>query len=1000
MSGRILTLASQPNLCRCAATLVIAWALMLRGEVAAEELTMPAADQSPIKISADFSQEWMQGRSRVLLLRGRCQIEHAPSRIQAEKLVVWQRSFGGRTQLHVYAEEQVRVDRPGRSFTESTLFVELTTQADVTLQVAHRLTDSAAENDSLYQRAVKRRQATQQVKVQQTQLLLPAEPPGPEFPDMRIEPAQTDVRRIRTFPRSAVPFNVLSFKSEDTTPPEQILVLTGGVNLIIDGVVGGVSVDLAADRVVIWTVASDEEEFSPEFLQSQDTPFQIYLEGNIVIRQGLTTTRAARAFYDAREKRAMIVDAELRAELPDHGGVFRIRAERLRQLARDSFHAQNTWLTTSRMGKPGYRIQASDVFLDYRAVPDWLGGGDTEVDPVTGVTKEREIAWITTMNNAFFLDDYPLMFAPYLSSPAEDPKIPLRQIAVAYDDVFGVQLKTGWSISQLFGMEIPQSVEWNGLFDIYSDRGPAAGSTINYDVQNFLGIPGATRGKGLIYHVHDDGTDNLGLDRRSLEPESHERWVASLQHRQHLPFSSTFEAEVGVVSDRNFWEQYYEEEFDTEKDLETLVSLKQQSDNWQAKLWARPQINDFETNTQWAPRGDLYVLGEPVFNSPLTWSMHSSAGYAHLHPADAPTDPADTFSPLPYVTDAEGLVAMTRHELNLPFWLGPINVTPFALGEAAYWGDDFSGNEIDRLVGSVGIRSSLAMSRAFPEVCSDIFNLHGLAHKMLFEVEYSLTESNLNLSDIPQFNEFDENAQERFRYRLLTNTFSGALPPFFEPRFYAVRNGVGRGVADPYHELIDDQQVVRFRWRNRLQTKVGPPERRRIKDWMTLDLEAALFPNPDEDNFGEEIGLLGARYAWHLSDRTSFLANAQYDLFDNAPEIWNVALLSQRSQRGSVYVGYRQVKGASLDSQILTASFSYRMSPKWVTSFGTAYDVAEENDLGQSLTITRIGGDFLIHLGAHYDSSKGNAGVAISIEPRWGSLHESSTQLSSLLGIR
>jgi hypothetical protein len=207
-------------------------------------------------------------------------------------------------------------------------------------------------------------------------------------------------------------------------------------------------------------------------------------------------------------------------------------------------------------------------------------------------------------------------------------------------------------------------------------------------------------------------------------------------------------------------------------------------------------------------------------------------------------------------------------------------------------------------------------------------------------------------------------------------------------------------VTTPYHELIDDQQVLRMAWRHQLQTKVGPPERLRIKDWMTLDLEASYFPNANRDNFGEDLGLLGAFYRWNIGDRTSILASAQYDLFDNAPEIWNIALLSQRGARGSVYLGLRQIKGANLNSQIATASFSYSMGPKWIATVGTAYDLGETRNAGQSLTVTRVGADFLLHVGATFDASKGNAGIALAIEPRFGPFRSSATRLSSLLGSR
>jgi hypothetical protein len=76
------------------------------------------------------------------------------------------------------------------------------------------------------------------------------------------------------------------------------------------------------------------------------------------------------------------------------------------------------------------------------------------------------------------------------------------------------------------------------------------------------------------------------------------------------------------------------------------------------------------------------------------------------------------------------------------------------------------------------------------------------------------------------------------------------------------------------------------------------------------------------------------------------------------------------------------------------------MSPKWASTFSTAYDVAENQNRGQSLTVSRIGGDWIFHLGLNYDWSKNNAGIGFSIEPRLGHFRTSRTQLSSLLGIR
>jgi hypothetical protein len=167
---------------------------------------------------------------------------------------------------------------------------------------------------------------------------------------------------------------------------------------------------------------------------------------------------------------------------------------------------------------------------------------------------------------------------------------------------------------------------------------------------------------------------------------------------------------------------------------------------------------------------------------------------------------------------------------------------------------------------------------------------------------------------------------------------------------------------------------------------------------MTLDLETSVFPDEDQ-NFGENLGLLSGRYTWNVGARTKLLANGIFDVFDGGQKIWNVGVLSQRSSRGSVYVGFRQVEAGPIDSQLLVGSFSYHPSEKWVATFGTSFDVAEGIDRGQSATVTRIGEYLLFHAAAGYDRSRNAFGVGFSIEPKFGSYGNGSTQLSSLLGV-
>ncbi len=75
------------------------------------------------------------------------------------------------------------------------------------------------------------------------------------------------------------------------------------------------------------------------------------------------------------------------------------------------------------------------------------------------------------------------------------------------------------------------------------------------------------------------------------------------------------QSELSYLSDRNWLEQYREKEFDTGKDYETLLYMRQNLDNWGWSTMGRPRLYNYYNETQWLPRGDLVCSGlaEPLF---------------------------------------------------------------------------------------------------------------------------------------------------------------------------------------------------------------------------------------------------------------------------------------------------------------------------------------------------------------------------------------------------
>jgi hypothetical protein len=978
----------------------------------------PEADRGfqpsdPITVKARYGAEWTApDGAKVVRVWGRCRIEQGRRVIESDELVLFQAAGalpGDPTQLFAYLEGSVLIQSPGRREQLAREHLEMETTSKFDLQLPQSALEQSSDaqpaalpkmdglSEPVVRRALDRRHRVLNrgaLPVQTVSQQLPALPSLP-----MPAPVSTPRRRLTINPRFiAQEPSVSTSLNESVTPAEYVITVTNGVNIVVDNVPLAINgqmlltrIDLTADRAVIWTDApASSSQFA--FDLNENTTCQVYLEGNIVARIGNNEARASQAFYDINNRRGQLVNAEVRTYLPGVDGLLRLRADCIRQLSESNFHARNAFVTTSTFGRPGYRVEASDIFVEERFDPR------SPIDPSTGMPASGT-PQITALNSRFYVEELPIFALPYVSAPAEEIQVPFEQISFGYSSVFGATVNTLFNVETLFGVNLPDGVDMNLRFDVFSLRGPGIGLDTDYDLDgDFLGLPAHHAGTSRLYYINDSGEDNLGLGRRDLAAPNN-RGRIMWRNRTDLSPDTWFNAEVDYISDRNFREQYDETGWDRDKDSETLVNLNTQVDNAQFSGLVKGRINDFSDQTDWLPKLDMFLLGEPLFGDAITWSSHSSIGYGRIRPADPPSDPGDPFAPLPYLQRASGLVAMTRHELDAPFMLGPMNVVPYVMGEAAAFGEDYTGDSLGRLYGSAGVRGSLQFFKALPDFRDPVFGLNGLAHKSQIEFDYYYAQATESLDDVPQYNEFDDDAQDRFRERYIPLEFGGVLPAEFDPRFYAVRSGAGRGIADEYFELVDDQHVLRLGWRNRLQTKVGPPDRQRIKDWMVFDLEASIFPDADRDNFGETVGLINGRFIWNVGERTSLLASGIFDVFDGGQRIWNAGVLTQRSARGSLYVGFRQVEVGPIDSQLITGSYSYRMSQKWVSTLGAAYDIAEGRDRGQSLTITRIGESFLLHLGVGVDVSRDNIGVGLSLEPRLGPFDASSTQMSSLLGL-
>ena len=818
--------------------------------------------------------------------------------------------------------------------------------------------------------------------------------------------ASAPARRLRAFPRSSVPLSIRWFPSPGGG--EWVAVITSGVNLVIDGVDPAGPLDIAADRVVIWTRSGTQPDLDGNAAQSADTPLELYLEGNVVFRQGQRVVEAMSMFYDVPRSSGVITGATVLTPVDNYAGLVRLRADVIRQVDRSRFIAQRTGLTSSRLGVPTWEFRSRELEFTDEQVPLAGADGRPMIDNVTGEPVLEHQQFVTSRGNTLTLGNVPVLWWPVLATNAKKPTFYLNNVQLKNDRIFGTQLLTSWDAFQVFGWRRPpDGVDWDFDVDYLSYRGVGGGTSLLYNRPDFLWQGTPANGVLDAWIIGDSGIDNLGLNRRDFTYPSAFRGRSFWRHRQDLAGGWQARGAAGWISDMNFLEEFYEAEWEEGYEQRTWLDLRRPTDNRELRLLTSVRVNPFFTQTEWWPRLDHYTMGQPLLRDAVTWYEHSGLAYARQNVPQTPTagQGLQYWTTLPYENNVIGERFSTRQELDLPFQAGVVKIVPYAIGELAHWGQDLTQSPLNRAYGQVGVRSSVPMWSADNSVESQLWNVHGLAHKVVFEGEFSYANSSQDMNQLPLYDQIDDDTINQYR-RNIPYWDYGAIPgqatPLpsstvfgpdgkYDPRSYLVRRGMGGWVTGPT-EIAQDLTAIRLAARQRWQTKRGPAGNRRIIDWITLDIDGELFPTTGQ-NFGQLMGLWQYDFRWHVGDRTTVLSTADVDFFTGGQQLYTVGALLNRTPRGSFYLGFNEF-GGPISASVLVGSYTYRMSPKWASSFGTALNLRGMN-IGQNFQLTRIGESFLMTFGFNVDYSRNNVGVTFNLEPRF----LSRTQFASRSGI-
>ncbi len=684
---------------------------------------------------------------------------------------------------------------------------------------------------------------------------------------------------------------------------------------------GSTIYELEADNLVLWRYPTSEDPPGSDLSPGQRQGVgEIYVSGDIHLRQGQRTIAANELYYDFRHQRGLIDDAVVRTFDPVRNIPIYVRADQLRQVAANEFEGQGVTVTTSEFHTPQISATAEKV----RVV-------DTASQAGTGDIESADVGFDAKMDGVRFkYYDMTVFALPSLRPNLQRPDVPIRSVSVGRSRTYGESIETQWFLSRILGLREPEGTESTLSVDYYGKRGLGGGVDIDYEREDYFG-------QFMGYVIDDDGPDRLSRTQREVEVSKDTRGRLKAQHRHFLPFGWQLTAEASYLSDRNFLQQYYRDEFNVGKEQETLLHLKRIEDNWGLSLLGKARMNDFLDKVEEVPTAEFHWTGQSFWQDRLTfYSDNQISRYRYLYNNEEPATGSEEFF----------TYSMTRNEIDLPLAVGRTKVVPFVAGTFGYEDgqgfqsalDDSPAEPQDTVwIGEGGVRMATpSYWRVYPNVQSELWDLNQLRHVI-------------------------------------------------SPQLTAVAYTHGDQV-EQQRDILD--LGIYQRW----QTKRGPvgPEGQRTVDWLKLNLDFVWVDDSTDPNVGPDqilwnqpfiplanrsgsvlppqdrraTGMFGPRRnyisadaALRLTDTTSVLGDLYYDMQSGVFSQVDVGFSRLSWPNLSYYIGSRYlrriVSGEERGSNAVVFAATYVIDPRYTAVFSQQYDFDYGESIRSDITLIR-----------------------------------------------
>ncbi len=842
--------------------------------------------------------------------------------VSGRDAVLWiqTRRFGQAQQheITIYVEgNPARVSEPnGTSLRDTAILATMRIQGRIAIK--GRISGRDLSDFPLVQAAERARKAGRARPVEPTT--------QPVRPSVTTQPATTQPVRMPAppeqgprIPTKPVQFYAEKFSTQRLSPTRRVTIARGKVYLSQGDPEWAQYLELRAQSAVIFSEVRKEwpddpaQPYLPKLSGlkvegGEERITGVYLEGDVVIARGERYLRGKQAFYDFGSYRAIVTEPVFRTIQEQRNVPIYVRASEARALSAREMWFKNARISTSDFYTPTYHVGAHTA-----RVKDL-----TPYDPIDAEALGEDRFEAELTHTTFAVRGLPIAYLPFTTADLEREPTALRSVRVGQFSKYGFGGETEWHLFRLLGLVRPEGIK-SQLELNYYERGPFIGSNWEYARQDLSGND--YTGYGFASYLHDsENEDDFGKRRRNIDAPD-DRGRILMRHKHYLPGDWQVQFELSYYCDRNFLEEFYPSEFHAGKEQETLLYAKKQKDNWAVTGLIQYRLNRFDTQTESWPEVGFHWIGQPLLDDLLTFHTQSTLGAKRWVP-DNLTERTTPASDVYFRGD-------TRNELALPLKIqvpgedGPtIHVVPYGVGRLTYWSETPSGSDRFRPAWVAGMRASTQVWKLYP-VSSRVWDIHGLRHIIAPEVVGWV------------------------------GGVGGVHPEDVYP-------------ADPgVEQHLDRVSGVNVGLYQRLQTKRGPADDRRVVDWMRLNLVAGFFssheqPVPtdghsyfDQPEYSLPRNHLRGEYQWNISDATALLADVNYDINRGRIAQASSGLAISRNPRLKYYLGWRYVE--PLDSSVGTIGVKYQINEKYSLSAFQQYDFDFRggDNLRTSVGITR-----------------------------------------------